>query len=219
MKKTSMVLILMFAFVSIILVGCSISNDKADDTNANYYIGETMRYDNIDVTILSVSETSSNQNYTIKVAFKLTNNNTKEFSFNHNCFDIRTEDKNEIYNTEQTLFSRSLMAGGTAEYWLEFITPYSITAKNFVMYFDWGVTHKEQPYKLYKRCYVDKTLDFQFNEAQNCYYVNGLGGYDKEDLIIPEAFNDIPVKGISSSAFAGNKNLKSYYKKWCGVYK
>lgn len=128
-----------------------------NDEPKGFYLTEKMEYDDIDVIVDSVSETtysvpSTGENgYTIKVIFTLKNNKTKEFSVDDDCFDIRTEDKNQKYKTEQILFYRTIIAGGQETYWLEFKVPYSMSEKNYIMYFDWGLLHKEQAYHLYYR--------------------------------------------------------------------
>lgn len=157
MKKTLSVLlslIMLFSIVACDNGGAGIDNEEKSH---NFYVGETMNYDDIDVTVDSISETqysipSTNENgYTIKVTFTLKNNKTEEFSVDDDCFDIRTEDKNEKYTTEQFLFYRSIIAGGQETFWLEFKVPYSMTEKNYIMYFDWGILHSEQKYFLYNR--------------------------------------------------------------------
>ncbi len=152
MKKIlSLFISLLFLFS---LVACDINGEELP---ADFYFGETMEYDDIEVTVDSLSESSysipsTNENgYTIRVTFTLKNNKTKEFSVDDDCFDIRTEDRNEKYTPEQILFYRSIIAGGQGTFCLEFKVPYSMLEKNYVMYFDWGLLHTEQKYCLYNR--------------------------------------------------------------------
>ena len=144
----------------LILFICSIFSASACSNNEKlegFYLTEKMEYDNIDVVVDSVVETEyfnqsvNERGYIIEVTFTLKNNKTKEFSVEDKCFDIRTEDKNEKYTPEQNSFYRSIIAGGQETYSLDFKVPYSINEKKYVMYFDWGVLHKEQPYHLYIR--------------------------------------------------------------------
>lgn len=164
-KKTIVIVFVIVVAVLGIIISNIIGNSENmqseettnTDTNNNFYVGETMNYDNIDVTVDSISETqyslsSNNENgYIIKVTFTLKNNGTEEFSVDDDCFDLRTEDKNERYTTEQFLFYRSIIAGGQETFWLQFKVPYSMTEKNYIMYFDWGFLHTEQAYHLYNR--------------------------------------------------------------------
>ena len=164
-KKTIVIVFVIFLAVLGIIISNIIGNNENTQseettntyTNNNFYVGETMNYDNIDVTVDSISETqyslsSNNENgYIIKVTFTLKNNRTEEFSVDDDCFDLRTEDKNERYTTEQFLFYRSIIAGGQETFWLQFKVPYSMTEKNYIMYFDWGFLHTEQAYHLYNR--------------------------------------------------------------------
>ena len=160
--------IVIVSIIVTVLLGCTItsaisnneSTDSEETTNIednNFYVGETMKYDNVDVTVDSISETqysqsSNNENgYIIKVTFTLKNNRTEEFSVSDDCFTIRTEDKNEKYTSEQFLFYRSIIAGGQETYSLEFKVPYSMAEKNYIMYFDWGWWYTEQAYCLYNR--------------------------------------------------------------------
>lgn len=163
-KAIVIVFVIVVAVLGIIISNIIGNNENTQseettntDTNNNFYVGETMNYDNIDVTVDSISETqyslSSNdeKGYIIKVTFTLKNNGIEEFSVDDDCFDIRTEDKNERYTTEQFLFHRSIIAGGQETFWLQFKVPYSMTEKNYIMYFDWGFWHNEQAYHLYNR--------------------------------------------------------------------
>ena len=153
MKK--MLIIIVMLVISITFVGCDFNSYNNDEQR--YYLKENMTYDDIVVRVDSVTDTpytdthTNTSGFTIKVTFTLKNIGNKEFYFDADNFDIRTEDTNEKYDTEQWLFTRSLMAGGQATYWLEFITPYSLDQKKFVMYFDWGMFYAEQPYYLYSR--------------------------------------------------------------------
>jgi len=214
MKKIKFLSILLFAIAfPLFLFGCSGGNNK---DNRSYYLGETMSYDGIDVTVNSVTEKSyyvestQESGYLIKVTFTLKNNKNKEFSVDDDCFDIRTEEKNQIYETEQILFYRSIIAGGQETYWLEFKVPYSISEKNYVMYFDWGWTHKEQPYHLYKRAFTQEVLDYELSLDGSYYIVKGIGGCKNyTSLEIPATYNNIPVKTIYTEAFKNNNNITS----------
>ena len=157
MKKILSVLLSLIMLFSIVACDNEGTGIEKEEKSHNFYVGETMSYDDIDVTVDSISETqysisSTNENgYIIKVTFTLKNNKTEEFSVDNDCFDIRTEDKNEKYTTEQFLFYRSIIAGGKETFWLEFKVPYSMAEKNYIMYFDWGILHSEQKYFLYNR--------------------------------------------------------------------
>ena len=115
MKKILSVLLSLIMLFSIVACDNGGTGIENEEKSHNFYVGETMSYDDIDVTVDSISETqysisSTNENgYTIKVTFTLKNNKTEEFSVDDDCFDIRTEDKNEKYTTEQFLFYRMVL--------------------------------------------------------------------------------------------------------------
>lgn len=56
---------------------------------------------------------------------------------------------------------------------------------------------------------VEKTLSYALNSAGTAYIVNGIVNCDETDLVIPETYNDLPVVGISKSAFSGCSHLTS----------
>lgn len=214
MNKFKLLSVLLIVLVfPLFMFACSNEDDKKPK---GYYLGETMSYDDIDVRVDSVTETTyyvestKESGYLVKVTFTLKNNKTKEFSVDDDCFDIRTEDKNQKYETEQILFYRSIIAGGQETYWLEFKVPYSINEKNYIMYFDWGWTHKEQAYHLYKRSFTQEVLDYELSADSSYYIVKGIGGCKNHTSItIPASYNNLPIKSIYTKAFYKNNNITS----------
>ena len=210
MKKIKVLLMLIILiFLPIYFFGCN-NNNNTKENSPKYYLGETMQYDDISVTVNDVSETKSSNTYIILVKFILKNNTTEEQSFDDDCFDIRTEDKGEKYNTQQVLFYQKVIAGASEEIWLEFRTPYSLIEKNYIMYFDWGLLHKEKSYCLYKREFTQAVLEYELSADTLYYIVKGIGGCkEKSEIEIPSTYNGLPVKVISSKAFYENKKITS----------
>ena len=146
------------------LVACE-SEEETNHSSA-FYVGETMDYDNIDVTVNAITgqlNENSNSDYygllKLTVNFTCKNNSHEEFELSSSDFYIKTEDKGEKYETysfsgEEGLFDfgDSIIAGATKTYDIEFYVPYMIEeGKKYVMCLDWGILHIEQEYCLYYR--------------------------------------------------------------------
>lgn len=87
-----------------LVVGCENNTTRKQyyEAGENVYIGETMQYDNIDVTVNQLT-ISKNENpysdyyglYLLDISLLLKNNRTKEFNFSYDNVYIKTEDRGE----------------------------------------------------------------------------------------------------------------------------
>lgn len=161
MKKL-LTLLLGFVFL-FTFVACDINEEE---TTPTFYVSETMNYDDIDVTVNSITG-ELNQNtksdyyglLKLTVNFTCKNNSNGEFELSASDFYIKTEDKGEKYDAysfsgEKGLFDfgDSIIAGATKIYDIEFYVSHMLEEnKKYIMYLDWGILHNEQEYKLYYR--------------------------------------------------------------------
>lgn len=54
-----------------------------------------------------------------------------------------------------------------------------------------------------------RSLSYSFNFNENCYSVSGIGSAEGDDIIIPDYYRGLPVRGIRYGAFEGCVNLKT----------
>lgn len=155
MKKITRIFII-FILIIATMTGCSNGNS---DISKNVYIGETLQYENIDITVNSISERDEiggdySGNKLITISLTLKNNKKKTFDFPYHDIYFKVEDSNERYKVSygmEYLFGDEIIAGGTKNYEMKFFTPYSYTEKNFIVVFDWGFFSPEKEYFLYMR--------------------------------------------------------------------
>lgn len=150
MKKFNFIFVFLMIFTSLLFVGCG-SKDKKDEIIDNFYLNETMSYDDIDVIVSGLSEkiaTSGEHsgNYILSVSVTLKNNRSKDFKFDYPETYIKTEDTGQKYEVSYGFdyaFGDTIISGAKKDYVMNFYTPYSYKETNFIIYFDWGVFSKE----------------------------------------------------------------------------
>lgn len=154
---TIVALILLGVLISVIMIA-TLGPDKGP--NDGYHLGDTFRYDAIDITVNDIAEkkvtTDNSERWLLTITFNLKNNATEEFKFSYDSIYIKTEDKGEKYDHAlltlgDVLAHEYLMAGGSKTCTINFYVPYSITEKNYMMYFDFKFFHKIPQCKLYER--------------------------------------------------------------------
>ena len=151
-------------FLVLILVCCTLfccfgCSNTDDDKKDNYYIGEILTYEKIDITINSLSEKmiSSGEHaghYQLSVFVSMTNNKSKDFNFDFSDTYIKTENKGQKYEVSygfDYLLGDVIISGASKEYEIHFYTPYSFKDTNFIIVFDWGILSAEAEYYLYMR--------------------------------------------------------------------
>lgn len=162
-KSTSVVCfigIIIFLIVTVIIL-----ISTGNDSEKEYYIGDTVRYEDIDITVTRITcqknDNTSSDYYglnEIKIYFTYKNVGTKDFDVRASDINIRTESKGEIYNyTEfsatQTILDafldETIIAGAEKTYHITFYVPYSLEETKYTMLFDWGILSNEQEYHLY----------------------------------------------------------------------
>lgn len=164
--------IIIFVSTFIVCISCIIfpfcacsDNKPTKPTTPTYYINETMPYEEIDITVNSVKCIKNNNTesdyyglFDLTISFTLKNNKTKDFHFNFNDINIKTQDKGEKYdytpsieNLGSIFLGETIIAGASKTYNISFYVPYSLEEKKYIMCFDWGVLYKEQEYYLYLR--------------------------------------------------------------------
>ena len=164
-NKEAAVLLGIFLVVICILFTIVLVADRRVDSGC--YIGDTLSYDGIDITVQGVS-TKKNENpesdyyglTELKVYFTYKNNKTKDFDVSTSDIHIETEDKKEKYDCTtfsatqsimDAILGETLIPGAEKAYNISFYVPYSIDQKKFSICFDWGFGCKEQVYHLYSR--------------------------------------------------------------------
>ena len=154
------------------------NNDSTPQNDNNYYVGETMSYEEIDLTVKGLKCVQNNNPnseeyglYYITITVTYTNNTTKEFDVQTSDVYIKTADKGEKYDCSgfsgdkgliDALLGESIIAGATKTYDISFYTAYSLEEKKYIMCFDWGFFSEEKEYYLYlsdgtNASYEDKT--------------------------------------------------------------
>lgn len=150
-------LILLLTCVSLCFVGCFSSSDS--ETTTNYYIGETMLYDDIEVTVNGLSEkqitTGENAGlYELIVSVTMKNNRNKDFDLNYADTYIKTQERGQKYEISvkfSEILGDIIISGASKNYEMKFYTPYSYKNKNFIIVFDWGLLNLEKEYNLFMR--------------------------------------------------------------------
>ncbi len=133
--------------------------NSSDSENQGYYIGDVMKYENVDVLVKSVSEediTSGEHSGQKKVVVSVTlkNNKLEDFDFPYSDIYIKTQDIGQKYEVNcglNYLLGDVIISGVSKTYSMSFYTPYSISEKNFIIVFDWGWFSEEKEYHLYSR--------------------------------------------------------------------
>ena len=203
--KKSILLILILMFTAFIFSGC-MTKEKEEQ----FFIGETMPYEDVDVIVNSVFEQKINSGdytgkYKLKVFITLKNFQTKDFKFPYSDVYIKTADTNQKYEVSygfNDILGHTIMSGASESFELSFYTPYSLNEKKFVIVFDWGLLSSEKEYFLYMRngnnyigfdesqekkyyLYDMQTFDdieYTFNKFQKTNSIpSTLGGYIKPD--------------------------------------
>ena len=157
--------IIIFLIVIAIITISTGNDSEKDETKIEYYIGDTVRYEDIDITVTRITcqknDNTSSDHYglnEIKIYFTYKNVGTKDFNVRASDINIRTESKGEIYNyTEfsatQTIvdafLDETIIAGTEKTYHITFFVPYSLEETKYTMLFDWGILYDEQEYHLY----------------------------------------------------------------------
>lgn len=157
--------IIIFLIVIAIITISTGNDSEKDETKIEYYIGDTVRYEDIDITVTRITcqknDNTSSDHYglnEIKIYFTYKNVGTKDFNVRASDINIRTESKGEIYNyTEfsatQTIvdafLDETIIAGTEKPYNITFFVPYSLEETKYTMIFDWGILYDEQEYHLY----------------------------------------------------------------------
>lgn len=150
-------LILLGVLISIIMIAVLGPDEGPND---GYHLGDTFRYDAIDIKVNAVTEkkttTDNSERWLLTITFNLKNNATEVFKFSYDSIYIKTEDRGEKYDHAlltlgDVLAHEYIMAGGSKTFTINFYVPYSITEKNYVMYFDFKFFHKISQCKLYER--------------------------------------------------------------------
>ena len=171
--KSKNITAIIVLIIAAIILATAITNvvdanrEKKDNAKSGYYIGETMRYEDIEITVTDVTSQRVDNEYSeyngfneIKIYFTYKNDGKEDFTVNPSNVTIKTEDKGEVYN--YTSFSASkgilgifssetIIAGTDKTYNITFYTPYSLQAKKFSVVFCWGILYDEQEYHLYQR--------------------------------------------------------------------
>ena len=125
-----------------------------------YYLGDTINYDNVEIVVTDVTdEVYKNDNfvgYKITVNFSMENKNSEKFKFDLDDIYIRTEDNSGkyeriVYLGDSVLFDEVLIPGGSYNYTLSYIVPYSLTDKNYIIFFDLKKVHSISQCNLYSK--------------------------------------------------------------------
>lgn len=163
-SKTTIIVVIIIVVAILAIIGGLTGKDTTNESSNDvlFYLNETMPYDDIDITVTNIiqkpvqNEDSNSPKYLMTISFSLKNNRKKEFKFSYDNIYIKIENRGEKYEYSpeslgQALFSETLMAGGSNNYDIRFYTPYPINEQKYIMYFDWGILHAKQSYRLYNR--------------------------------------------------------------------
>ncbi len=164
MKRINLLLqfICLLFLMVVFLGGCSFDEKKERE----FYLGETMDYEDVDIIVTSLSETLvirenegyDEEQYDLKVVVTVKNNKTKDFKFKYG--DVYVKEKNIGAKYEVNipanhigyLLSGDIIISGAAKtYEMSFYSPYSYKTNKFIMMFDWGYLSAEKGYNLFSR--------------------------------------------------------------------
>ena len=144
----------------IAIVGFSLFGIFVLGPDKGYYLGDTINYDNVEIVVTDVTdEVYKNDNfvgYKITVNFSMENKNSEKFKFDLDDIYIRTEDNSGkyeriVYLGDSVLFDEVLIPGGSYNYTLSYIVPYSLTDKNYIIFFDLKKVHSISQCNLYSK--------------------------------------------------------------------
>lgn len=159
-RKTNVGIVVGVLIGIIAIVGFSLFGIFVLGPDKGYYIGDTIKYDNVEIVVTDVSEkvysSDSFNGYTLTVNFSMKNKNSEDFKFDLDNIYIKTEDKSEkyeriVYLGDSVLFDETLMPGGNYNYTLSYRVPYSLKDKNYIIFFDLRYLHSISQCKLYER--------------------------------------------------------------------
>lgn len=153
-KKSWLVIGIFIAILAI--VGFSLFGVFVLGPDSGYYIGDTIKYDNVEIVVTNVSERVYNgdefSGYILTVNFFIKNNNSEDFKFDLDDIYIKTEDKSEKYERNGYLiFDETLIPGGRYNYTLSYLVPYSLREKKYSIFFKLKFLHSISQCHLYEK--------------------------------------------------------------------
>lgn len=158
-KKRKIFFIILGVLVALYLIGAIFGEEETDKqtntpTAKNYYIGDTMDYGGISLTVNDV-QCQKNTNpdseeyglYLVAVSVTYKNNRTEEFVVKSRDTYIQTVDKGEKYQCDyfsgnkdllDSLTKETVIAGATKTYIFAYYAAYPLDTKDYKICFDWG---------------------------------------------------------------------------------
>lgn len=157
-KNVGVIIGIIIAILAI--VGFSLFGIFVLGPDKGYYIGDTIKYDNVEIVVTDVSERVYNSDefsgYTLIINFSMKNKNSEDFKFDLDNIYIKTEDKSEkyeriVYLGDSVIFDETLMPGGIYNYTLSYRVPYSLSEKKYSIFFDLKYLHSISQCHLYEK--------------------------------------------------------------------
>ena len=159
-KKQASGIIVGVLIAIIAIVGFSLFGIFVLGPDKGYYLGDTINYDNVEIVVTDVTdEVYQSDNFVghkITVNFSIKNNNSEEFKFDLDDIYIKTEDgsgkyERMVYLGDSVLFDEILIPGGSYHYTLSYRVPYSLSDKNYIIFFDLKEVHSISQCNLYSK--------------------------------------------------------------------
>jgi hypothetical protein len=160
-NKKQMVGIIIGVLIALIaIVGFSLFGIFVLGPDKGYYLGDTINYDNVEIVVTNVTDEVYKSDkfvgYKITVNFSMKNKNSEEFKFDFDDIYIKTEDNSGkyeriVYLGDSVLFDEVLIPGGSYNYTLSYLVPYSLTDKNYIIFFDLKEVHSISQCNLYSK--------------------------------------------------------------------